>query len=149
LTLDRLDPVDKQGIDDSVLAVEKLIDRELERGIDSQRIVLAGFSQGGVIALHTALQYPKTLAGIAALSTYLPLAETLSHKHNPANADIPIFMAHGLADPVLSLDLGRRSHDMLVEFHPNTEWHEYPMAHAVCPDEIVDLSEWLQTKAIG
>jgi phospholipase/carboxylesterase len=143
-TLERLDPVDAQGISESVAATHALIDREVERGVGSGNILLAGFSQGGVIALHAALQYPRPLAGIAALSTYLPLAEALEKARSNANANIPIFMAHGLYDAVLSIELGRRSHAALGKFHSNVTWREYPMDHAVCPEEVLDLSNWLR-----
>lgn len=144
-TLERLNPVDAAGIAESVAATHALIDREIERGVAGEHILLAGFSQGGVIALQAALQYPQTLAGVAALSTYLPLADELSRKRAPENADIPVFMAHGLYDSVLAIELGRKSHAALKQFHPNISWREYPMEHAVCPEEVVDLSNWLQS----
>jgi phospholipase/carboxylesterase len=143
-TLERLNPVDSEGIAASVASTHALIDREIERGVASENIVIAGFSQGGVIALHAALQYPQALAGVAALSTYLPLAEELSKKQTDANEGIPVFMAHGLYDSVLSIELGRKSHAALKKFHPGVDWREYPMEHAVCPEEVIDLSNWLQ-----
>lgn len=143
-TLERLNPVDAAGIAESVATTHALIDREIERGVAGERILLAGFSQGGVIALHAALQYPQTLAGVAALSTYLPLADELARKRTPENADIPVFMAHGLYDPVLAIELGRKSHAALKQFHPNVAWREYPMEHAVCPEEVLDLGNWLR-----
>lgn len=142
--LERLHPVDSAGIAASVAATHALIDREIERGVASEHIVVAGFSQGGVIALHAALQYPHALAGIAALSTYLPLAEELGKKQTPENADTPVFMAHGLYDGVLSIQLGRMSHAALERFHPDVAWHEYPMEHAISPEEVLDLSNWLR-----
>ncbi|HEX5056216.1 MAG TPA: alpha/beta hydrolase-fold protein [Gammaproteobacteria bacterium] len=144
-TLERLNPVDSEGIATSVAATHALIDREIEGGVASENIVIAGFSQGGVIALHAAMQYPQTLAGVAALSTYLPLAEELSRQQTNANAGAPVFMAHGLYDSVLSIELGRKSHAALRKFHPKVDWREYPMEHAVCPEEVVDLSNWLQS----
>ncbi len=143
-TLERLNPVDSEGIAASISATHALIDREIERGVPSEHILLAGFSQGGVIALHSALQYPQPLAGIAALSTYLPLAEELGNRQTAANADTPVFMAHGTYDAVLSIELGHKSHAALKKFHPNIAWHEYPMEHAICPEEVMDLSGWLQ-----
>ncbi len=143
-TLERLNPVDSAGIAAATAAIQALIDRELERGVAATNIVLAGFSQGGVIALHTALQYPQSLGGVAALSTYLPLAEELKNKQHAQNSHTPVFMAHGLYDQVLSIDLGRRSHAALKQFHPAVDWREYPMEHAVCPEEVMDLSNWFQ-----
>jgi phospholipase/carboxylesterase len=143
-TLERLNPVDADGIAASTAATHALIDREIERGVPGEHIVLAGFSQGGVIALHAALQYPQPLGGIAALSTYLPLAEELGKTRTAANTDTPVFMAHGVYDAVLSIDLGRRSLAALKQFHPRIDWHEYPMEHAICPEEVIDLSAWLQ-----
>lgn len=143
-TLERLNPVDSTGIAASTAAIHALIDREIEGGVASRHIMLAGFSQGGVIALHAALQYPQPLAGIVALSTYLPLAEELGKKQTTENANTPVFMAHGLYDGVLSIELGRKSHAALKQFHPQIEWREYPMEHAVCPEEVLDLSNWLQ-----
>jgi phospholipase/carboxylesterase len=143
-TLERLNPVDSAGIAASVAATHALIDREIERGVASGNIVLAGFSQGGVIALHAALRYPQALGGIAALSTYLPLADELAENAAAANTDTPVFMAHGLHDQVLAIDLGRKSHGALKKFHPGVDWREYPMEHAVCPEEVLDLSDWLR-----
>jgi phospholipase/carboxylesterase len=143
-TLERLNPVDETGIAASVAAIQALIEREIARGVPPERIVLAGFSQGGVIAVHAALRCPATLAGVAALSTYLPLADELKSARQDANAKLPVFMAHGEYDTVLSIELGRQSHKALKKFHKNVQWHEYAMAHAVCPDEITDLSVWLR-----
>jgi phospholipase/carboxylesterase len=143
-TLERLNPVDSAGIAAAVAAIHALIEHEIERGIAAANIVLAGFSQGGVIALHAALQYPQTLAGVAALSTYLPLADELAAKQSAQNVNVPVFMAHGLYDGVLSIELGRKSHIALKQFHPAVDWREYPMDHAVCPEEVIDLSNWLQ-----
>lgn len=143
-TLERLDPVDAAGIAAAVADIHALIEHEVERGVPSTNIVLAGFSQGGVIAVHAALQYKETLGGVAALSTYLPLAEELGAKQHKANAAIPVFMAHGTYDAVLSIELGHKSCNALQLFHPAVEWHEYPMEHAVSAEEVIDLSKWLQ-----
>ena len=116
-------------------------------GIAADRIVLAGFSQGGAIALHAALRYPEKLAGLMALSTYLPLWSSVDSEvvDNPAavNKDIPIFMAHGSFDPVLPMQLGSDSRDLLTDRGFEIEWRDYPMAHAVCPEEIAHIRGWL------
>ncbi|HET7132849.1 MAG TPA: dienelactone hydrolase family protein [Gammaproteobacteria bacterium] len=134
---------DAAGIRASAAAVTKLIDREIGRGIAAERIVLAGFSQGGAIALHTALREPRRLGGVLALSTYLPLAATLANERTDANAGVPIFMAHGSADPVLPLALAERSRRALEDLGYAVDWHVYPMPHAVCPPEIAAIDRWL------
>jgi phospholipase/carboxylesterase len=134
---------DAAGIRASAAAVTKLIDREIGRGIAAERIVLAGFSQGGAIALHTALREPRRLGGVLALSTYLPLAATLANERTDANAGVPIFMAHGSADPVLPLALAERSRRALEDLGYTVDWHVYPMPHAVCPPEIAAIDRWL------
>ena len=134
---------DADGIRASQGRIEALITRERERGVASGRIVLAGFSQGGAIALQTGLRHPERLAGILALSTYLPLAETVAGEAGPANRDVPIFMAHGTDDPVIPLQRAAISRDALRKLGYPVEWHEYPMPHAVCPEEIADVGAWL------
>ena len=146
-SLDREGPVDEAGIRASGELLEALIARERDRGIECSRIVTAGFSQGGAIAVHTALRYPERLAGLMALSTYMPLqsafrAEVID-KAPVANQDLPIFVAHGSYDPVLPLQWGRFAADVLVEAGFSVDWYEYPMAHAVCPQEIADIRQWL------
>lgn len=145
--LDRDGPVDEEGIRASGEILNELIRREQDRGIESNRIVVAGFSQGGAIALHAALRYPQSLAGLMALSTYLPLmsrfdAEVVRNEE-AANQDISIFMAHGSFDPVLPMQLGTSSADLLTKAGFNIEWHDYPMAHAVCSEEIAHIRDWL------
>lgn len=135
---------DEAGIKTSQSYINALIQNEIARGIPAQRIVLAGFSQGGAIALHTALRYPKKLGGILALSTYLPIKTKLAAEANPANAGIPIFMAHGVYDDVISLDLCKISLQTLQSNHLVVSWHEYKMAHSVCAEEIVDIHSFLQ-----
>jgi len=135
---------DEAGIKTSQSYINALIQNEIARGIPAQRIVLAGFSQGGAIALHTALRYPKKLGGILALSTYLPIKTKLAAEANPANAGIPIFMAHGVYDDVISLDLCKISLQTLQNNHLVVSWHEYKMAHSVCAEEIVDIHRFLQ-----
>ena len=134
---------DAAGIRASAAAVTTLIDRELERGMASERIVLAGFSQGGAVALHTALREPRPLAGVLALSTYLPLAATLAAERHPANVRTPIFMAHGTADGVLPLALAESSRRALEALGYTVAWHVYPMAHSVCLEEVSAIGAWL------
>jgi phospholipase/carboxylesterase len=140
---------DAAGIRASAAAVTRLVDREIGRDMPPERIVLAGFSQGGAIALHTALREPRALGGVLALSTYLPLAATLAQERSPANAHVPIFMAHGNADPVLPLALAERSRRTLEGLGYSVDWHVYPMPHAVCPPEIEAIDRWLARIAAG
>jgi phospholipase/carboxylesterase len=134
---------DDSGVRAMAPAIEALIQRENERGIPIDRIVLAGFSQGGAMALHVGLRYPKRLAGIMGLSTYVPLSTRLAAERNPANAATPIFMAHGKHDAVLDFAFGAGSRDLLSRLGYAVEWHQYPMPHAVCPQEIDDIRDWL------
>jgi phospholipase/carboxylesterase len=131
---------DERGVRASQGLVEALIAREKARGIAARRILLAGFSQGGAIALQTGLRHPERLAGIMALSTYVPIAESLAAEANAANRDVPIFMAHGLYDPVVA---ARRSCALLERLGYAVEWHEYPMPHSVAPQELDDIGAWL------
>jgi phospholipase/carboxylesterase len=147
LSLDRGGPQDEAGIRESGRMLELLIEREHERGIPYEMIVLAGFSQGGAIALHTALRYRHRVAGLMALSTWLPLsnffdAEVIRNT-NAQSKDLPIFMAHGTFDPMLPIALGQHSHAALEKAGYQVEWHDYPMAHAVCAEEIADIRNWL------
>ena len=135
---------DEAGIRESQAQLEQLIEREIERGIDSQHIILAGFSQGGAIALQTGLRYPKPLAGILALSTYLPLVASLEIERSEANRTIPIFMAHGRADPIVPLHLAEDSRYFLQQAGYTVEWKVYAMQHQVCLDEISDIGSWLR-----
>jgi len=136
--------VDEKGVRASQAAVGQLIARENERGIATRNIALAGFSQGGAIALHTALRYPHRLAGCMALSTYLPLAESLAAEAAPANKDVPIFFAHGTYDPVIPLAMATASRDRLIALGYQVAWHEYPMQHSVCAEEVQAIGLWLQ-----
>jgi phospholipase/carboxylesterase len=142
-SLDRTGQVDEKGIRESETRIRKLIDEQRAAGIAPNRIVIAGFSQGGAVALHTALRYPERLAGLMALSTYLPLADALAHERDPANRDLPILMCHGEYDAILPLELGEWSSDRLVQLDYAVEWHAYPMAHEVCMEEIERIGEWL------
>lgn len=135
---------DEAGIQASQRYIDALIQTEIDRGISSNRIVLAGFSQGGAIALHTTLRYPHRLAGVLALSTYLPLHSKLSTEAHAANKNTPIFMAHGVFDDVISLDMSKLSRNLLQDSQYPVSWHEYRMAHSVCTDEIVDIEQFLK-----
>jgi phospholipase/carboxylesterase len=135
---------DAAGVRASQARVEELIAREKARGVAASHIVLAGFSQGGAIALHTGLRHAERLAGIMALSTYLPLASTLAAEAGAANRATPIFMAHGLYDPLIAIERATMSRRLLEAAGEAVEWHEYPMEHAVCAAEIADISAWLQ-----
>jgi len=135
---------DATGIRSSQVRVEALIARERARGVAARSIVLAGFSQGGAIALQTGLRHPERLAGILALSTYLPLPDTVANEAHAANRDAPIFMAHGVQDPLIPLSWAERSRDQLVALGYAVEWREYPMPHSVCAEEIEDVGAWLR-----
>lgn len=139
---------DERGVRASQARVEMLIAREKERGIPASAIVLAGFSQGGAIAFHTGLRHPEQLAGILALSTYLPLAPTLATESAPAQRDVPIFMAHGTYDALIPIARAVESRDLLRTAGYRVDWREYRMAHAVCAEEIVDVATWL-TAVLG
>ncbi|SHL87787.1 alpha/beta hydrolase-fold protein [Rhodanobacter sp. OK091] len=134
---------DEVGMRASIGEVETLIARERSRGVPSEHIVLAGFSQGGAIALAAGLRHPEKLGGIIALSTYLPLHATLAGERHAANATLPIFWGHGTLDPVVILQRGTDSRDLLQSLGYTVDWHIYPMAHAVCAEEIDDLRRWL------
>ena len=142
MTFDREE--DREGFDESSNLVINLIDQELDRGIDSSKIILAGFSQGGAVALYTGLRYPKPLAGIIALSTYLPFAvETATERHG-ANNGTDIFMAHGVADPIIPLLLADQSQQHLQSLEYPLNWSTYNMEHSLHMDEILAISEFIQ-----
>ncbi len=147
LSLDRNGPQDEQGIRNSAAMLVALIEREHERGIPYDQIVVAGFSQGGAIALHAALRYPHRLAGLMALSTWLPLGNTLAAEvvdnEHAQSRELPVFIAHGQFDPMLPVSLGEESRDALTNMKYTVAWHEYPMAHAICAEEIADIRAWL------
>lgn len=135
---------DEAGIRESEAHVRALIAREHARGIDSRHIVLAGFSQGCAMTLHTGLRYGESLAGLMALSGYLPLADMLAAQRHARNAETPIFMAHGTHDPMVTIDRARASHAALEQLGYSVEWHTYPMPHSVCPQEIQDIGVFLR-----
>jgi phospholipase/carboxylesterase len=141
VTLDRGGPVDAAGISESSTLLEALIAREEQRGIDPDRIVLAGFSQGGAIVINTVLRSGRTYAGLMALSTWLALPDALNG--SDVDTATPVFMAHGQFDPMVPMQFGRTAADRLAGAGFDVEWHDYPMAHAVCPQEIDDIRTWL------
>lgn len=136
---------DEKGVRASQAEIEKLIAREVARGIRANKIVIAGFSQGGAIALHTGLRHAAPLAGIMALSTYLPAPHTLPAEAAAANRDIALFYAHGSDDQVIPIAMAETSRQTLSAAGYAVDWHEYPMQHSVCLEEIRDISAWLQT----
>jgi phospholipase/carboxylesterase len=138
--------IDERGIRDSAEQVARLVARERERGVAAARIVLAGFSQGGVIAVHVALRHKETLAGIMALSTYLPLIATVEDEIDPANGATPVLQAHGAGDPMIPLELGEAARDRLQALGHPLVWRCYPMQHEVSPDEIADIGVWLRSR---
>ncbi len=147
LTLDRGGPTDDAGVRDSAAILDSLIERELSRGVTANKIVVAGFSQGGAIALHAGLRSKQKLAGLMALSSYLPITDSfvdeVVNSAESGHTDLPIFMAHGSLDPMLPMALGRESADLLIANGFNVEWHDYPIAHSVCAEEIDDMRTWL------
>jgi len=134
---------DEVGLRESQAAVEALISQEKLRGIGAERVVLAGFSQGGAVVLQTALRYAERLAGIMALSAYLPLPDAAEAERHAANTGLPIFMGHGLQDPVVPAALGITSRDRLRSFGHPISWHEYPLPHSVSLQELNDAGKWL------
>ncbi len=143
LGIDRSTVQDEIGIRQSAELVAGLLEAEQARGVSAQRIVLAGFSQGGAIALHLGLRRPAPLAGIMALSCYLPLTHLLADEHDRGMNETPVFVAHGSGDPVVPVAMGRAAHDSVAALGLATEWREYLMPHAVCPEEIRDIGDWL------
>ncbi len=135
---------EEEGVRLSALQIEALIERENSRGISDSHILLAGFSQGGVVALHTGLRHPQRLAGILALSCYMALTDTLASESSAANRDVPIFMAHGRHDPVIPYDFGKRSAKLLQAQGYALKWHAYDTEHSVCYEELRDIETWLQ-----
>jgi phospholipase/carboxylesterase len=142
--IDRKSAEDDKGIRASDAIVRSLIQRENERGIPTDRIALAGFSQGGAMALFSGTRYPEKLAGIMALSCYMLLAKNFTAERAPANQSTPIFMAHGLMDNVVHPQMGEESRQLLEKSGYAVEWHTYPMPHAVCPEEIGHIADWLR-----
>ncbi len=137
---------DASGLDESAGIVDSLVARECTRGVPRSHIVVGGFSQGGAVALHYGSRCEEALAGIVGLSTYLPLSGQLAQRIHPSTLSTPIFLAHGLFDPVLALPLGEASRQILQDNGCDVTWHTYPMPHSVAPEEMTDLSTWLSAR---
>lgn len=137
---------DEQGVRESITQVEALVAREGERGVPPARVLLAGFSQGGAIALAAGVRREAAMGGLVALSTYLPMASTTAAEATRAGLATPVFMAHGSHDQVVPEGLGQRSRDHLKGLGMAIDWHSYPMQHSVCADEVRDLTGWLQRR---
>ncbi len=142
-SLDRDGRADEEGMRQSQAQIEQLIARENARGVPTSRIVIAGFSQGGAVALQVGLRHADKLAGIMALSSYLALEGSLEAELSEANRNTPVFMAHGTHDPMVGLELGTQSRKVLIAQGVEVEWHDYPMAHQVCVEELQDIGRWL------
>lgn len=136
-------PEDEAGLRESMALVQALIDREIQRGIPSRRIVLMGFSQGCAMTLLTGLRAPQPLAGLVALSGYLPLAASTAAERHPANAGVPVFMAHGREDDIVVPARGQAACEALRALGHEVQWHDYPMGHSVCPEEVGEINQWL------
>jgi phospholipase/carboxylesterase len=134
---------DEKGVRQSQAHIGALIQREIDRKIPSKNIVLAGFSQGGAMALHTGLRYPEKLAGVMALSCYLPCSDSFAAEAAAANSKTPVLIAHGTQDPVVPYASGKSTRDVLVNAGYPVEWREYPMPHSVCLEEVRDIGAWL------
>jgi phospholipase/carboxylesterase len=143
-SLDRHEPQDEPGVRESQARIEALISRENERGIATGRIVLAGFSQGGALALYAGTRHADKLAGIMGLSCYMLLAASFAAERTDANQATPIFLAHGTQDPVVAPALGEQTRQFLAQHGYAVEWHAYSMPHSVCPQEITDIAAWLR-----
>ena len=137
--------IDYDGINESSALLGRLIEQEVAKGIPTEHILLAGFSQGGVVALHTGLRYPKRLAGIVGLSTYLPTLAQIQTEKSSANADLPIFMAHGILDAVIAIEIAKVASDGLKALNYHVEWHDYLMEHSLCVEEIHHLSTFINS----
>lgn len=137
--------VDEPTVRSSAIAVQALVDEQIAAGVAAERIIIAGFSQGGSMALYAGLQYPKRLGGILALSTYLPFPEHLDGETNAANLETPVFIAHGTADPVVEMGFGERARNHLTDKGHDVEWVTYPMEHSIHPHEIQDIGERIRT----
>jgi phospholipase/carboxylesterase len=135
---------DERGLRESQKLIEELIVRENTRGIPSSRIVLAGFSQGGVMTFQTGLRQSKPLAGLMALSSYVPMSPMIEVERNAASNSVPVFMGHGITDNIVPLALGKMSRDTLTKLGYKVDWHQYTMPHSVCAEELADIGVWLK-----
>jgi len=142
-SLDITNRDDEAGIVESSTILTRLCDEQIAQGIAAERIIVAGFSQGGAIALYAGLRYTRALGGIMALSTYLPMKQRLQQEATVANRNTPIFMAHGLHDDVVAAQFGLRTRSLLQQQDYRVQWHDYAMGHSVCKEEINDISDWL------
>jgi len=142
-SLDIANRNDEAGIVESSAILTRLCDEQLAQGVAAERIIVAGFSQGGAIALYTGLRYARALGGIMALSSYLPMMQRLQQEAATVNRDTPIFMAHGLHDDVIAMQFGLRTRTLLQKLGYRVQWHDYAMGHSVCREEISDISDWL------
>lgn len=138
------DPVDYEGLKESSYLIREMIEDEISSGVPSDRVILGGFSQGGALALYCGLRYPKELAGIFALSAFLPSGETLDIEGSEANQGLPLFMAHGELDAVVDYEYGQRSYEHLQEQGYAVQWHDYAIEHEVCPEELRALGKWMR-----
>jgi len=136
---------DEAGLRQSQQRIEQLIEREIARGIPAERILLAGFSQGCAMTLQVGLRFPHKLGGLLCLSGYVPLRDQVTSERHAANQNTPIFLAHGVADPVIQMQRAEQSRDLLLTLGYQVEWHAYPMQHSVCIEEITDISNWLRS----
>lgn len=136
--------VDEKGILKSVEQIHELIDEQIKLGFKHNQIILAGFSQGSAMSIQVSTQYPSKIAGIIALSGYLPIPEAIKNSHNKTNRQTPIFMGHGTEDPVVPYSLGKSSRDTLLKAGYKIEWHQYPIQHGVSLDEIIDIKQWIE-----
>lgn len=149
ISLDREGRADEAGIRQSQAQIEALIAKENDRGVPTSNIVIAGFSQGGAVALQVGLRHAHTFAGIMVLSSYLALESSLAAELSEANQHTPLFMAHGTQDPVVTHSMGTQSRDALGAHGVKVEWHEYPMAHQVCLEQLRDIGAWLNARLSG
>ncbi|OGT30002.1 MAG: hypothetical protein A3E87_09715 [Gammaproteobacteria bacterium RIFCSPHIGHO2_12_FULL_35_23] len=145
-SLDFNGPQDTAGILEAYQNVSELITKEINLGIPSHNIIVAGFSQGGALALYTALHYPQKLAGVIGLSTFLPLSQDLAKKMSAANRKLPVFLGHGSKDGLVSIQLGEITNQLLTDYGYPVDWHAYPIEHTVGQAEIKDISAWLQKR---
>jgi len=148
-TPDLVSVLDLKGIQESVEAVSALLEREISRGVNSKRIILAGFSQGGLIALHLGPRFVKPLAGVLALSTYDPTAVQLVNELSAANSNLAVFMAHGTFDPVVNIEQSKLAEQALKAVGLSVQWCSYPMQHSICAEELRDISTWLSARLEG
>jgi len=144
--VDLISRQDETGMRASIASVDALIAQENARGVATGNIILAGFSQGGAIALAAGLRHAEALAGIVALSTYLPLQDAFATERNAANGPTPVFWGHGTADPIVPLTRGVNSRDLLQSLGYAVSWHTYPMPHSVCAEEVADLRQWMTVR---